>query len=818
MQCIRPIYRVLLIIFYALAIQSSNCQTELFRHIDVENNLPGSNVYFVFQDQKGIMWLAIEGIGLCKYDGEIFSVFEHIENDTTTISNSFPVCMAEDSSGYLWIGTKKGLNRFDRTNRTFKHYLSENKNQLPNNNIRALHIDKFQNVWIATNGGISKFVPSNNKFYNLLVGEGLYTDGLPAVVSDIFEDKDGNIWIGSYSSGLFYISANENERHTKSADSLKITKHWFPIIKNSSADANYAVQKITKYDKQHLLLGKIDGLYLFNIETEEFTKFNLEINPELNSNNVSALIKDTKNRFWIGYASKGIILLDKSQKKEIYYNTNTFQENGIKSNAIRHIFEDENGLIWVATKFQGLHIYDPRQEILNTDHPGEALVNQLDKYHILSIFQDSENNIWAGTKQNGLFVFNPNNNKIIQFHPDDKENYIPCYRIESITENQPGELWIGTRKGLYKHYASTKNFILINDYFIKSLISDPNGDIWIGTNSSGLFYYNNKNKKVSRYPFAKDSTFFNQDDISVQSLYFEKDSLLWISTQKKGLYCYNLTSDSLINFFYQNGDLATFKDIQINVVFRDNDNNLWVGTNSNGLVVYDERQETFVPFNPKYKNFPNSIYNIIQDEDNYLWMGTNKGLLRYSPAYNNYIVFDQIYGLKSIITEANALLKTNKGFIIAGGSEGLNIFVPPPTELPHFTPNIVVSSVKVYDDIMAEDIVDSSKIEFRYDKEYLSIEFSLTDYMNPHKVKYAYKMEKHDPNWINCGNNNKATYTALPPGKYNFKVKSLNYDIPPVVINLIVKGPIWKNTYAKIGLIILLMLLAYLVHFSVYVF
>ena len=188
------------------------------------------------------------------------------------------MCIVEDSTGNLWIGTTEGLNEFDRKTGVFRRYLysSHSENSIPNNYITDLHVDRFNNVWIATRKGISKYVKSEDKFYNLLIGEGIYTDGLPAMVSTFYEDKSGNIWIGSYSSGLFMISHEANLKHSSNTDnSLIIDKHWLPINKEDGRQQNYAVQQICEYDENTLLIGKIDGLYLFNRKTEIFSQIDL---------------------------------------------------------------------------------------------------------------------------------------------------------------------------------------------------------------------------------------------------------------------------------------------------------------------------------------------------------------------------------------------------------------------------------------------------------------------------------------------------------------------------------------------------------------
>ena len=806
--------------FYSL-LANVNPSGFYFNQLSVDERLPGTNVFCIFQDQKGIMWFGIEGIGLCKYNGRSFQVYSKDLEDSLSISDNFPLCITEDSTGILWIGTSQGLNGFDRQNHTFKkYYFADSANSIPGSYITALHIDRYNNLWIATRTGLSKFIIDQNKFYNILVGEGSYTDGLPAIISDIYEDKSGNIWIGSYSSGLFLIDSATNFNHTAGNAELNVTKHWFPIINETGHDANYAVQKICEYDDQSLLLGKIDGLYLFNRNTESYSRYRNKANTSADYNTISALLQDPSGKIWAGYATRGLLLIDQKGQQQHFFNADIYVANGIGSNAIRDLYLDKSGLIWIATKFHGIYTYDNRQEMLVKHSYNKWITNKVGKKFILCVFEDSKNNIWIGTKNSGVIKACPKEQKIFNYTSDHQSgNYFICSdRVESVTEDIRGNIWAGTRNGCQKLSSNGKYFVAYDDYYIRCMVPDKYGNLWLGTNSSGILYYNANDDNVGRFISSNENSFFIDTTHEIIALNITSDSLLWISTYDKGLYKYNLITDRLRHYENDRDDSTSISSNLVQSVYQDKSSNIWISTKSKGLNKYNFKTDDFSQIKQVNSLPPNSISNILQDWQGNYWMGTNEGIFTIHNKTGEYNLYNTTYGLKSLVTEINACSFTHDGLIIFGGSEGLNIF-DPETVLKKSRPsNLVISSVKIYNRTIAEEIGEYAEFPFSYKDKFITIEFALTDYAYPIKIQYKYMLKNFDKDWILSGNTNIATYTDLPPGEYIFKVKATNADQQwtneSLDILLKVNGPIWRNPFIIMLCIVLIVVMAISIHKS----
>ena len=789
----------ILFLFLYFAFFNAKSYDFVFSQISIEQRLPGANVQYFFQDSKGLMWFAVESEGLCKYDGKNFKVYTHSETDSNTILNNFPMVITEDSTGHLWIGTVEGLNEFDRDNGIWKKYLynPENKNSIPDNYINNLYIDKNNNIWIATNKGLSKYNKAQNTFSNLLTAKDSDPEKEPQRVMCFYEDSLGNIWTGTYGKGLYLINNFISEKK------LSVQKNW----SSSNNIKTNTILSISEYNNRTLLLGTSDGIYLFDLITEQKSKYYLYNYLSLNPSYVDNTYKDSDGLIWIGYAANGILLINPENNEQTYFNAENPTPKGIKSNSIRRICEDQSGLIWVATKFQGLFIYDKKQEMFNK-HPYNTLLNKsLKNKYILSLMEDSDHNLWVGTKNDGLFKYSFDKNYLAGFSKYEIANN----KIRVLKEDRLGNIWVGTEEGLYKYNNANKHFLSYNNDYIRCIESDKNGNLWIGTQSSGLQYYNINKDKLEPLNFKNEPDDFKLNTISVVNIKLTSDSLLWICTFEKGLYKYNLNNEKLILYINDINDTTGLASNMVREVYEDKTGKIWIGTKSNGLFTYNFEKGNFTHIHQKNNLIPTTIYSILEDQQGNFWFGSHEGLYKYNNRTNITSLFKNIDGLKNSVFEVQAKCKTHNDLLIFGGSEGLNVFNPLQVHKTSFNAPLIITSVKVYDKLIAEDVTEYKELEISYKEKYISIGYALIDYSNPFEINYKYKLEGFDMNWIDAGNKNFATYTSLSPGDYYFKVLAINSDnismTEPTEIKIKIKAPFWRNPFFTASCIILITLL-----------
>lgn len=211
-----------------------------------------------------------------------------------------------------------------------------------------------------------------------------------------------------------------------------------------------------------------------------------------------------------------------------------------------------------------------------------------------------------------------------------------------------------------------------------------------------------------------------------------------------------------------------------------------------------------------------TIYSILEDDSGNLWMGTHNGIVKYNRTRGTFTNFNKSYGLQGKVFEINAFCKASDGIMYFGGSNGLNKFNPAVTFRKKYNAPIVISSVSVFDHVLAVDVTEFREIKLSLDDKYISFNYALLDYSDPISNHYAYMLENFDKDWTYCENRHFANYTYLPPGNYIFKVKGTNMDNDlskeEVSIRLIIPKPYWKQGW----FITLMIVLGISVIFSAY--
>ncbi len=340
----------------------------LFRQITIKEGLSQSSILAILQDQEGFMWFGT-GNGLNKFDGYNFTVYINDPYDSTSISDNEIASIYEDSEGYIWIGTIKGiLNKFDRTTETFKHF-----NLDYNKNFKSVLKESYTSYPVT-------FVRNND-----------YS------VTSISEDKNGNLWVGTWGNGLFRFNKKTNK-----------TEHFY----NDPTDPN-----------------------------------------SLSYNRVSKLITDKDGIIWIGTFGGGLnkLVHDKNTDRYDFFRyEESISDISLSSNDIITVFEDNESNIWIGTYNGGLNKLDKSQKKLPDDKTKFVRYFKKDTNSTNSIMTiiENEEDLWLGTLGAGLISFNPGTNSYMIFKHDPlNDNSLPDNEVVALGKDVSGIIWIGTSLG-----------------------------------------------------------------------------------------------------------------------------------------------------------------------------------------------------------------------------------------------------------------------------------------------------------------------------------------------------------------------------------
>lgn len=685
-----------------------------------DHGLPQNSVNAIVQTGDGYLWLGTQE-GLVRFDGIRFSVFD--KQNTPEIKGNWISCLFEDREGNLWIGTRgEGLNRFK--DGKFSTYTTNEG--LSNNTVYALYEDRDENLWIGTSGGLNRLKEGDFTVYT--TAEGLSNNS----VLSLFEGKDGSLWIGT-SGGL---NRFKNEK--------------FTAYTTAEGLSNNRVRALYEDHDGSLWIGTTGG-GLNRLTDGTFTTYGA--NEGLSKDIVNCLYEDRDGNLWIGTDGGG---LNRLKNGTITAFTTT---ESLSNNVVFSLYEDRERNLWVGTNGWGLNrLKDGKFTAYTTEEGLSANV-------VFPILQDHNADLWIGT-WGGL-------NRL-------KDGSITAYTtkpVVSLYEDHEKGLWIGTGEGMSrfkdgKFTAYTTNEGLSNN-IVFSFYEDHERNLWIGTGGGGL-------NRLSDGKFTSYTTKDGLTNNAVHYLYGDNDGSLWIGT-RGGL---NHFKDGKFTTYTTTEGLS---DNIVYCIYRDRDENLWIGTEKGGLNRF--KNGKFTAYTTKDGLFNDLVTQILEDSKGNLWMSCNKGIFRVSKKeLDDYdqgktksihsVAYGKLDGMKS--QECNGSVqpagwKTSDGKLWFPTARGAVVIDPENIRINKVPPPVVIEQVVVDQDMInTRDKLEP--ITIPPGMENLEIHYTGLSFRTPERVKFQYKLEGFDNNWIAADTRRVAYYTNIPHGEYTFRLKASNDD------------------------------------------
>jgi ligand-binding sensor domain-containing protein/signal transduction histidine kinase len=529
-------------------------------HHDPENpnSLSHDNIYQIIQDRFGSIWIATWGGGLNRiipdpkngFQGDMeFIKYQNNPNQTLGLPDNRVSSLYEDESGYLWIGTRKGIAVFDlnmnKFIRSFSHSASD-PYSLSSDNVTKLSGDKFGNIWIATWGsGLNMFDPKKQKFYRFKHNPDNTNSLSYDIIMALFIDKSDNLWIGTWGGGLNKLPLQNINTRVLNNDISFIKYQNQP--NDISSVAGNSIYSIFEDRSGVLWIGSDwNGISKYDQNQSKFAHYEADPDDEnaLHGNTVLALFRDDKKNLWIGTLGKGLNKYDERTGKYVHYLKDPSNPYSISDNAAHAILQDKSGRLWIGTE-AGLNLYNYEKDrfkkyYFNADDPNST--------HINSMYEDKNGYIWMGSWESGLAKFDPNSKKfeIFKHDPEDPHS-LGSNIIYCISEDSEGRLWIGTDMGGLNLYdKANNNFIrfvhddkdsssIIDNKIITMLHTSAN-EFWIGTTAGldKMVWDNGHEKKpVFKHYVAEEGLM----DKAIQSISEDNNGNLWIPS---GNYLLNL--------------------------------------------------------------------------------------------------------------------------------------------------------------------------------------------------------------------------------------------------------------------------------------
>ena len=783
-----------------------------FERIGTKEGLSDPNVNCIMQDSRGFLWIGTR-YGLNRYDGHKFKVFYSDPNDSGSLSNSYIQNIIEDSKGNIWIATSGGgFNKFDRKKNRFKQYTHKpnNPNSVAGNNIGEIIEDKTGKLWIATNNGINLFDPETNHFIQFTNNKNNLNSISDNNIVTEFVDSHGDIWFGTQNGGL-------NRFDSKDSTFIRYQANK----RNSEAISGNNISAIFEDSNHRLWIGASgDGLNLFDRETGKFSHF--EKPSEANSligKNILSINEDDNGNLWIGSENGGISLFNYQLQKFSNYKSDEIDDSSLSKNSAYSITKDRNGNIWIGLYGAGINLH--KKSMNNFNHyKHNSSPNSLSNNFVLSLYGDRNENLWIGTDGGGLNYFDQKAGKFYAYKQNSTPNSIAGNYILTLAEDEKDNLWIGTwGNGMSKLNLKTQkftNFKLTNN---NSGLSSNNiyaiaiaGDakVWIGTFNSGLDLYDQQSNRFINFKYNKeDTTSISSDNIF--SILADKTGRIWIGTFDGGICLFEPKTNSFIRFNKENKKLI---NNTVAHLFENKSGVIYACTLGGGLNYFDPSAHQFTPIETQNKFASEYIYAALEDLNGDLWASTNKGISKYDTKTKTVRNFSIEDGLQEGEFKPHSAFKAKSGMLYFGGVNGYNSFFPDKIIANSYNPPIVLTDFQIFNQSvpiaqngndsspLKQDISETKSIRLSYKQTIISFEFESLDFSSPATKVYAYMLEGFDEDWNIVGNKNSATYTNLNHGDYIFKVKSQNssgeWSSEIRTLKVTIVPPFWLTWWFKI--------------------
>jgi ligand-binding sensor domain-containing protein/signal transduction histidine kinase len=707
---------VLLSLFAALPCGMVSAQRYPFYNINIEDGLIQSQPGCLVQDKFGHLWIGTLG-GLSRFDGHSFINYTIREGLRSNAIHA----LAADREGNIWIGSAAGLTRFD--GRQMQHFTFHTAENPGANNVTSIRIAEDGTVWCLAAGKVYAIREGKSAAFNL-------PDHI--FVTALLPDGDA-LWLATGEGSLMRI--HDQQQQTIALPAVAGVK---PYITRLHKDRKNTVWILTNV-----------GLYRLNGTRpvrHTVRGQGLEQFPTL-----LCMAEDAEGDFWIG-TSSGVIRLNDSSLQ--FYN----KKNGLSNNNFLDILADREGNVWLASDGQGLFRFSGAVFTALDESMG------LPSAQVMGITSARTGRLYLGTYDAGLYEYDNGEIRRVPFPANLRQ------AITSLATRNGYEIWIGTRgEGLWRYHNGVFHAFFNPAYplpsnFVITLYADKKNRMWIGYNTGAAVYERDTFRTL---PLKASS--------AKSFLQIGEDSML-IATNN-GLKLYD--GDSV--FPYITNTLADNAQPQCLTL---SGSELWIGTSDHGIIAYDMATRKATVYDKSNGLHSDFIYNITLDNKGDIWAGTGSGIHRISftgalPVIRTYGKEQGVTGMES---NHNAVHKMSDGSIWFGTTNGA-LRYNPSARLTSATPgSVVMQSVKVF----GENIADTSwydstdawyhvpyNLRLPYRRNNITFNFHAISLSGNEQLRYRYRIGGLEAPWSTWSTVTSVTFSALPPGNYDFIVQCI---------------------------------------------
>lgn len=728
--------------------------------LDIQQGLSNNTVRCILRDHYGFLWFGTRD-GLNRYDGNTFTVFRHQFRDTNSLLCNYVLSLLEDRSGKLWIGTRQGLCTYDPLTGRFAKVdgMDPGGGITPVSDvIKELSNDENGNIFIGTEEtGLLIYRPGAAAAERIALGYGAaaaFQYGIHAIKAD-----GSRIWVQVQKKGLCVFDS--------AAGCLRVVNTELPLAGSLEVSG-------------HVLRAAAGGnLYRYDPVSNVFTRIWKLPADRYGRDDIRVLKDDGKGRLLVGTANGRVLSWDIAAGRMLPYppgDSTTALQNG----TIYALCIGDGGSEWIGTAKGGIGVIDPQRSRFHTiSHlPG---VDGSPARFVTCFAETRDSNLLVGTEGDGILLYDRRREHLTRLRNRSGDIAAADDKVISMCADSTGHVWLAEQAGgigrIDLHTGHTEHY-----YCNRTLSGQESNWVWVVYGDRRHTVWATTLREVSlmgglyRYdPAANGFKIFDANLSDIFTLYEDREGQLWGGNLNQ------LVAIDRIGHHHRYYPVGA----PVRCIYEDKAGRLWLGTEGGGLLLFDRHRQTITAWYTTDAGLCNNTVNaILEDVSGTLWLSTAYGLSRFNPATARFRNYYESDGLQSNEFIYNSALALRSGEFAFGGIKGFNLFDPAGIDEMRRMPRLMLTGITVNGVPIKKDTAlvkkwGSSQVEeirVPYDKAFLSLDFTALEFSAPQEIAYSYFMEGWDRKWTDAGRRREATYTHLEPGNYIFRVRNTNAE------------------------------------------
>lgn len=754
-------------------------------HFRLAKDLPDQWIQTLHTDQRGQLWIGTRSAGLIRYQREL-DQFIPVSSQLSHLAVR-AIANAGSNQDAIWLGTDGGLDLLTVSTQKIEHWHHTNKtaNRLPSQRIGTLLLDHDNQLWIGTDRGLVRRTGQPGAATLQTIALPLPTDQM-ADITSLFQAQDRRIWIGTRKHGAFLYDTGKQQ--------------ILALQKNIALSID-TIYSITQAGNDEVWLGSFgQGIIAVNTKTLEARRIVRQagIASSLNDNTIWSMLRDRAGLVWVG-TNHGLARHNSTQQAIHSLIGHPENSDGLSFDAITSILSANDGRIWLGLDKNGVNIIDQRAQHVMQIPPDPGLPDTALPKAAINIMQSSGSDTVLLGSMRGLYQITPVSGS--QPRPDTPgqghEFMIKRIQIGQRSQNaiisgllvQDTSLWIGYWDGLWQQSAAA----LLPKARSKILPSD-----------------------IFEQIGAKFNLPNSLSDQRISTIEAASGGALWIGTGN-GLNWYDPATKRLLTMRATSNDTGALTSGRITSLLTDKAGRLWVGTLGGGLHLLETPAGQFPA---RFRRFGTddglpsaNIQKLVMDNSGQIWASSDDHILRIDPQQ---LTLHRMQAADGIVLGAympGAGTRTAQGEILFGSRHGLTVIRPNAFQEWNYRAPIAITDIRIQGKMIAAahfNTIQKSNLEIQPEANQFTVEFAALDFSAPELNRYQYRLDGYDRHWIATDiEHRQATYTNLPPGQYQLRLRGSNRNgLWNENVLSITVWPAWYQTWwFRLGLSLALALL-----------